>query len=339
MYSYKSVDFFMELWYYVVWIIKFTEAIMSKGNENKALFRTAMNGYKKSDVHAYIKSEDLRFVSVEREYIDRIESMTKTINELTAKIASADAEINRLSEENASVAALRSENAELHAQLDSAKNEISEKDAEIIKLREDIETLTKENTDAAEQLRAISANCELLTSRIMDSDNKVRDISNEVSRLNEENKELKEKISERPQCAQNTESHENEGYTLSDSEKKQISEMINRARSASEEMLKRAEAGAEIIIDKARSEVYSYRLKTFSAAKEVFNIATDDLRRSISVCMNDFVASMKSSKGDPARSAEAADVCDEDLSRRIERMQNDLDRAIADKLAEFDRKN
>lgn len=277
---------------------------MSNNTLRKTLFRTSMSGYKKEDVHAYIESENLRFVNIEREYTDRIKGLTDTINELNAKLASAEAAVIRLTEEVAAADALRNEIDALRAQIDEAKAQNAERDAEITDLRAKLEALAQEKADA-------------------------------VAALESENDKLREELSE--QSAKTAEaSSADDGYTLSDTEKKQISEMINRARMASEEILKRAEAGAEIIIDRARSEVYSYRLKTMSAAKEVFGIATDDLRRSISVCMNDFVASIKASKGDPTRSAEAASDCDDDLSRRIERMQNDLDRAIAEKLAEFD---
>lgn len=125
---------------------------------------------------------------------------------------------------------------------------------------------------------------------------------------------------------------------MTDEEKNEFGDMLLRAKYASEDMLKRAEEGAGIIIDRAKDEMFTRRNEAVKAAKEIFNAATEELRRSIGICMNDFAAAIRNSKNDPARTSEAADICDDDLSRRIERMQNDLDRAIAEKLAEFDSK-
>ena len=103
-------------------------------------------------------------------------------------------------------------------------------------------------------------------------------------------------------------------------------------------MLKRAEEGAAIILGKAKDEVNTCRSEAVYAVKEIFDAATEELRRSIGICMNDFASALKKAKNDPSRADDAADFCDDDLGRRIERMQNDLDRAIAEKLAEFDSK-
>ncbi len=127
-----------------------------------------------------------------------------------------------------------------------------------------------------------------------------------------------------------------ESVRRTDEYKYETDVILNRARSATEDMLKRAEAGAEVILDRARKEALDYREEIFAAAKEVFTAATEELRRSIGICMSDFVSGIKTAKNDPARAADTSSRCDDDLARRIERMQNDLDRAIAEKLAEFD---
>lgn len=117
------------------------------------------------------------------------------------------------------------------------------------------------------------------------------------------------------------------------------SELIRKAKSASDEILLRAEVGAREIVERARKEVIDSRGDMISDAKDIFNAATSELRRSIGICMSDFITGIKTARGSAGKVTDDALRCDDELSQRIERMQNELDRAISEKLAEFDRKN
>ena len=116
-------------------------------------------------------------------------------------------------------------------------------------------------------------------------------------------------------------------------------ELIARARIASEDVLRHAEEGAGVIIERARNEALSFRNEIFTAAKDMIATIAEELQRSVEMCMTNFVSSIKTARTDSRRTPGASSRSDDELGRRIERMQSDLDRAIADKLAEFDRKH
>lgn len=194
----------------------------------------------------------------------------------------------------------------LQVELEEKNALLSEKEAALTSLENALSQKNDELRDANEKAVSLVA--------------QLADTKAEITRLSDELETKQESLSSR-----NTAEYLYETDAI-----------LNRARNATEDMLRRAEAGAEVILDRARKEALDYREEIFAAAKEVFTAATEELRRSIGICMSDFVSGIKSAKNDPARATDTSARCDDDLARRIERMQNDLDRAIAEKLAEFD---
>lgn len=294
---------------------------MSKAN--KPLFRSAMGGYNKDDVNVYILNENRKFSQIEDEYIDRI-------NELTAKLSESEKRVHELTVDCSALPAICEELETLRSKLDNAAAERAERDSAIDELRLKNELLIDEKAELESQITVLSDKCGKLTSYNDELETKVKNNDAVLSEKEAEIARLRSDL--------RTAKTEN-GLSSRNTDNDQVSDMLARATDASEEILRKAETGAELILDRARDEAKNYRTKTLTDVKEVFDAATEELRRSIVICMNDFVASIKNSGGDFRRAESTVSDCDDDLARRIERMQNELDRAIAAKLAEFDKKN
>ena len=294
---------------------------MSKAN--KPLFRSAMGGYNKDDVNVYILNENRKFSQIEDEYIDRI-------NELTAKLNESEKRIRELTADCSALPAICEELETLRSKLDNADAERTERDSVINELQLKNEVLIDEKAELESQVTVLNDKCGKLSSYNEDLEAKVKNKDEEITEKEAEIARLRSDL--RAVKAEN-------GLSSRNIDNDQISDILARAKDASEEILRKAETGAELILDRARDEARNYRTKTLTDAKEVFDAATEELRRSIVICMNDFVASIKKSGGDFRRAESTVSDCDDDLARRIERMQNELDRAIAAKLAEFDKKN
>lgn len=214
---------------------------------------------------------------------------------------------------------------ELLDKLDDLQNKLNVSNDLLVSKDDEINSLLTENQKQKEDL--VLKNQEISKSEYM-----IAELETRINAINDENNALTSELSEL------REKEKSGAYSPSSEDKSQITDMIFRARNASEDMLKRAEEGATILLGKAKDEVNICRSEAVSAAKEIFDAATEELRRSIGICMNDFVSAIRKAKNDPERTDSAADFCDDDLGRRIERMQNDLDLAIAEKLAEFENK-
>lgn len=165
----------------------------------------------------------------------------------------------------------------------------------------------------------------------------------EISRLKDELDRAKSELAaanEQPDTAKDAHGAENESVGNSEEFNSVIAaELLRKAKSASDDILLRAEVGAREIVERARKEVIDSRGDIISDAKDIFNAATSELRRSIAICMSDFITGIKTARGSSGKVTDDALRCDDELSQRIERMQNELDRAISEKLAEFDRKS
>lgn len=284
-------------------------------NYRNVIFKTSIGGYKKSTVNDYIESENRRFAELEASYNNTIDSLKRMLD-------NAEREIGRLHgiEENltgtiAELNRVNSENAQLRDDAKSSADEyeslLSEKDDRIKVVEAALDAKNEEIALLSRRVDSISAELEeKITS---------------VNELTEQNAALRN-------SAENTKADARDRV---DTESNETAELIGRAKAASEDMLKRAEESAGIILERAHKEALDYREEIFVAAKEVFDAATDELRRSINFCMSDFISGIKYAKGNAERTRNATAICRDDLSRRIERMQSDLDRAIAEKLAQF----
>ncbi len=261
------------------------------------LFKSAIGGYKKSTVNEYIENENRRFAEIEASYKETIESLRRMLD-------GADAEIKRLEE--------------IAAKLDTANEKITALEAENLSHKEKIAVLSKET----ETLKNELADKDIATAALTEENEKLR-LS--LAEAVEENEKIKADAEEK--AKEQTET-KRMGNPAADA-------ILGRAKAASEDMLKRAEEGAEVILSKARLEAIEYKNEIFAAAKEVFDTATDELRRSVGICMDDFISGIKYAKGDTDRARRTTENCEDDLSRRIERMMSELDRAIAEKLAGF----
>lgn len=307
------------------------EENMSKNKGSNILFRTSMSGFNKEDVNKYIQDENRRFAALEGEYTEKIDGMKR-------ELELAKAEIERLTEHYEAYLALQREAEDLRTSLDKSNDVITALTEKADSASAAVAEADQKNVNLLDENVTLREKIKTMEATIAEKDSEIEGLRIEVKNATTENAELRKKIVEDNAFRDGSEKHPaTEGMT--DDEKNQFGDMLLRAKYASEDMLKRAEEGAGIIIDRAKDEMFTHRNEAVRAAKEIFNAATEELRRSIGICMNDFAAAIRNAKNDPARTSEAANICDDDLGRRIERMQNDLDRAIAEKLAEFDSRN
>lgn len=271
---------------------------------SKVIFRTAMGGYNKNDVNTYIESENRRFASAEQE-------MRSEQKRLESELENARLSLKRCETVSESLANAKGE-------LDRLMNELESTKAELESARAELERYE----GAAEAL--VEAKSEI--SRLKD----------ELDRVNSE----LAAANERPDTAKDAHGAENESAVNSEEFNSVVAaELLRKAKSASDDILLRAEVGAREIVERARKEVIYSRGDIISDAKDIFNAATSELRRSIAICMSDFITGIKTARGSSGKVTDDALRCDDELSQRIERMQNELDRAISEKLAEFDRKS
>lgn len=323
--------------------------------ERKVVFRSAVGGFNKKDVNLYIFNENRRFASIEQSYIN-------TIDELRSELEAKVNEIHCLGERISILEGISEKLAEAENEIEFLSKERSELQTTALDLTVKLEEKNKaiQELEASSEAAcvAIRAEYEATIADIkLSFEGEISALKHEISAkdLSLENANI-EKVGaltalesmkhelEAEKTKNSVLSEENAAISAKqakDSKEAEIlaDELILRAKQASEEILTRAEEGAAIIIERAKDEALLFRNDILCTAKEMISAASDELQRSVGICLNDFVNGMRSSKLAPRRGADDIGRFDDNLARRITRMQNDLDRAIAEKLAEFDRKH
>ncbi len=289
--------------------------------DTKIVFRSSLRGYNKNDVNLFILNSNKKFANAEKSYIatirdlrfdidnakDELDLLNRHTEELEKKLIDIE------TERSAAVAELdelKAENAGLIEECTALRRELGEKDVQIDEYKNRSSVSSAEKYEYERKIASLEAE---LTATKNEA---------ELMRL----KGLKEQNTFKPSVTM----EQTETVTT---------ELLYKAKAASEEMLRRAEESTAVIMERARNEAVSCRSDMLSATKEIITSVSDELHRSVDICMNDFVRGIRSANNDSSLIADEVKRCGDDFGRRIERLQSDLDRTISEKLSEFDRKH
>ncbi len=324
-------------------------------NERTVMFRTALGGFNKEDVNLYIYNENKRFAAVEQSYIDNIEELKLELDARTNEMRSMSERLVVLEDVNEKLAAAEDEIERLSAKLSGSENtaldlaiKLEEKSMAVKTLEDSIEAASASiraeyETTIADiksffEAETNTIRMELISAKLA-GENADIEKNSALAALEALKEELEaEKAKNATLAEENADICEKQAIDIYETERI-AEELIARATEASEEILARSEEGASVIIERAKEEAFSFRNDIFTAAREMISAAAEELQKSVGICLSDFMNGIRSTKFTSGRTSVGAGRFEDELGRRISRMQNDLDRAIAEKLAEFDRKH
>ncbi|MBE6707831.1 MAG: hypothetical protein E7578_01140 [Ruminococcaceae bacterium] len=329
--------------------------------ENKIVFRSSVRGYNKKDVNKFIANENKKFADIEKSYIGTIRNLRFDLDNVREETSL----LNRHAEElEHKLIDMEHERDSDHSKIESLMNTKFELEAEIARLTSECASLKKEIDDKDQVIeeykkRAALSSAEKneyeatvdalkteLEAAKMEADcaNRCSDSANsELSYLAEQHEALaieskadKAELMRLREIVRQSDTRPSVSVEQAESV---ASELLHKAKTASEEMLRRAEESTAVIMERARNEAASCRSDMLSTARDIITSVSGELHRSVDICMNDFVRGIRNAKNDSSLIADEVKRCGDDLGRRIERLQFDLDRTISEKLSEFDRKH
>lgn len=196
------------------------------------------------------------------------------------------------------------------------KQKIDELEAEISRLREELE-------EEREESAALTDDVESLTSELLSARREIADLTAKAEA------EVKAEPADEPATAVPAK----DGDAL---DAEAVAEMLKRTHNASLEMISLAEKRAADILERARAEAALSRNEMLDTAKEMLDRVQTDVRKSVDTYMGELLTGIDTAKKSSFAVAEEFEKCGTKLSRRISGMQSDLDRAIAEKLAELE---
>ena len=264
--------------------------------EDNSVFRISVRGYNRSDVNDYIFSENRRFKAIEDEYKSTIEELKRRLDEANAR---------------ADELAVKEKDDTLNLQ------KINELEAETARLRSELESEREKNA-------ALTNNADALTTELLSAK---REVESLTAALEAAASKKSEEVTEAPAAA-----HENDDTI----DPEAIAEMLKRTHSASLEMIGIAEKRSAEMLERAREEAAQSRAEMLDAAKKMLDRVQSDVRESVDTYMGELLSGIDTAKKSSFAVAEEFEKCGTKLSRRLSGMQNDLDRAIAEKLAELE---
>ena len=179
---------------------------------------------------------------------------------------------------------------------------INELEAETARLRSEFESEREKNA-------ALTNNADALTTELLSAK---REVESLTAALEAAASKKSEEVAEVPAAA-----HENDDTI----DPEAIAEMLKRTHNASLEMIGIAEKRSAEMLD---------------AAKKMLDRVQSDVRESVDTYMGELLSGIDTAKKSSFAVAEEFEKCGTKLSRRLSGMQNDLDRAIAEKLAELE---